>query len=613
MEIIKLFFSLIFLAGLGYTQSENLSLTPTVILPDGSVFKTWVNTTAYTKTIVVDQQHPLASDGNPGTVDMPLRTINKAAQMVQAGEQVRIKSGVYREKVIPKNSGEGPDKMISYQAETGAEVIIKGSQILNKNWIRSKNPEQYSEKLWMITLPDSIFPEGSPFKLQNASAADIEIMPWATEWIGRVPYTLCRGMVFQDGRRLVQLGLYEDLVRIPGSFWINSSGTVLHLHPLDRADPNREFIEVTVVPHLFKPDSTDLAYIEVKGVTFMHAGNGFPRTGTGALFTMGGHHWIIAENTFKDINSVAVEIGAKSVETPNRDLSRKDWQRTRISPGYVIVRNNVISNCGTGGIQGYVNQNALVENNHIYNIGWQDVERYWECAAIKLLVANRTVVRRNLIHDVEAASGIWLDWDNKYSRITQNTLFDLRMCCNGALFVEASQLPNTIDHNIVMDIHGIAIYGGDSDSLLIAHNLIGRCSNTGVVSLVATDRRLNNRSFTARHNRVVKNIFYTENAIYFGDLENVSNQNVFISSSDLKTRQGEGFDTDSKVIPFEFILDRKTVQLQIEWQEKVPLFNNENVFKHDFFNASRGNQTAVGPFSEAQNKPVILNIDPRRH
>jgi hypothetical protein len=228
------------------------------------------------------------------------------------------------------------------------------------------------------------------------------------------------------------------------------------------------------------------------------------------------------------------------------------------------------------------------------------------------LVADRTVVRRNLIHDVEAASGIWLDWDNKYNRITQNTLFDLRMCCNGALFIEASQSPNMIDHNIVTDIHGIAIYGGDSDSLLIAHNLIGRCSNTGIVSLVATDRRLGGRPLTAKHNRVVKNILYTDKAIQFGDSDNISNQNIFNSSSDLKIRQAEGFDTDSKFIPFGLKLDRKTEQLQVEWQEKVPLFDNESAFKYDFFNVLRGKQTAAGPFGEALYKPATLNIDPRR-
>ena len=218
-------------------------------------------------------------------------------------------------------------------------------------------------------------------------------------------------IVFQEGRRLVQLSTYEDLVRVPGSFWVDTTSTMLHIHPYSRLNPNEAVMEVTVQEHLFKPDVADLGYIQVKGITFMHAGNGFLRTGVGALFTMGGHHWIIENNRFEGVNSVAVEIGARSIEVADREASRSDWQRARQSPGQMIVRGNVIADAGTGGIQGYVLLGALVEDNHLYDIGWQDVERYWENAAIKLLRTTDTLVRRNLIHDVQASSAIWLDWD----------------------------------------------------------------------------------------------------------------------------------------------------------------------------------------------------------
>ena len=201
-------------------------------------------------------------------------------------------------------------------------------------------------------------------------------------------------IVFQEGRRLVQLSTYEDLVRVPGSFWVDTTSTMLHIHPYSRLNPNEAVMEVTVQEHLFKPDVADLGYIQVKGITFMHAGNGFPRTGVG-----------------EGVNSVAVEIGARSIEVADREASRSDWQRARQSPGQMIVRGNVIADAGTGGIQGYVLLGALVEDNHLYDIGWQDVERYWENAAIKLLRTTDTLVRRNLIHDVQASSAIWLDWD----------------------------------------------------------------------------------------------------------------------------------------------------------------------------------------------------------
>ena len=136
--------------------------------------------------------------------------------------------------IRPVKGGTDAETMICYAAAPGAEVIVKGSRVLEQEWQPSFDAagKQYSLKLWMVDLPGALFKDGpSPFKLQNASADDIAIMPWAVDWSDRFPYTLCRGLVFQDGQRLVQLALYEDLVRVPGSYWVNANGTKLHIHP----------------------------------------------------------------------------------------------------------------------------------------------------------------------------------------------------------------------------------------------------------------------------------------------------------------------------------------------------------------------------------------------
>jgi hypothetical protein len=583
-----------------------------VIMPGGTAFKFWDNTTNYTRTYYVDQNHPEASDSNSGSADAPFLTINRSAQVVRAGERVLIKSGVYREKVIPENSGSGPGKMISYEAAPGARVIIKGSEITETEWLRSRNPGQYSEKLWMTTLSESMFPGMSPFKIQNASAKDIEIMPWADQWSGRVPYTLSRGIVFQGGKRLVQLAVYEDLVRVPGSFWVDETGDVIHIHPYGGTDPNMCEMEVTVMPHLLKPDATDLGYIQVKGLTFMHAGNGFPRTGVGALFTMGGHHWIIDGNRFEGINSVAVEIGLRSIETPDRDLARTDSNRANKSPGGTIVRNNVISDCGTGGIEGMVNRDVLVECNHIYDVGWQDVERYYECGAVKLLIADRTLIQRNLIHDIQAGCGIWVDWNNRYCRITRNTLYDLSMGSNGVLFFEASQHPNIYDNNIIWSVHGTAIFGGDSDSLIVVNNLIGDCDSVGVLTQKITDRSVNGRPTTSRHSKVYNNLFHLERPIEMHDQDNLSDNNVFYAEFNLAELQAGGFDRNSKLLDFSITLDRENVCLRFESESPVPTFDNEPLAEFDFYGNPRMNSVTAGPFGDRFANEVILNIDPRK-
>lgn len=72
---------------------------------DNSEFKTWENRTTYTKTYFVDQNHPNASDNNPGTAERPFLTIIKAAQVVRAGERVLIHAGTYCEEIVPKYGG----------------------------------------------------------------------------------------------------------------------------------------------------------------------------------------------------------------------------------------------------------------------------------------------------------------------------------------------------------------------------------------------------------------------------------------------------------------------------------------------------------------------------
>ena len=86
---------------------QYVPLDPPVMLPDGSSFLTWSDQTRYTRTIHVSGNDPAASDENPGTAERPLRTINRAAELVRPGERVLIHSGVYREMVQPASRSRG--------------------------------------------------------------------------------------------------------------------------------------------------------------------------------------------------------------------------------------------------------------------------------------------------------------------------------------------------------------------------------------------------------------------------------------------------------------------------------------------------------------------------
>ena len=80
----------------------------------------------------------------------------------------------------------------------------------------------------------------------------------------------------------------------------------------------------------------------------------------------------------------------------------------------------------------------------------QDGEFHWEVAGIKLMVNRGTLVRNNHIAHLQGGAAIWLDWDNQNSRITGNVMHDINTV-QGAVFIEASQSPNQVDHNVSLE------------------------------------------------------------------------------------------------------------------------------------------------------------------
>jgi hypothetical protein len=84
---------------------------------------------AQPRTLVVNPALAGASDDNPGSEVQPLRTISRAAALVQPGDVVRIRAGVYRESVVIKQSGT-KEQPIRFEAAPGASVVVTGADLL---------------------------------------------------------------------------------------------------------------------------------------------------------------------------------------------------------------------------------------------------------------------------------------------------------------------------------------------------------------------------------------------------------------------------------------------------------------------------------------------------
>jgi len=76
---------------------------------------------------------PNGDDSNPGTIDRPWRTVQKAAQMLQPGDTVYIRGGRYQEYIVPARSGtEGsyitfgayPEEEVVLELSSGSDAVI---------------------------------------------------------------------------------------------------------------------------------------------------------------------------------------------------------------------------------------------------------------------------------------------------------------------------------------------------------------------------------------------------------------------------------------------------------------------------------------------------------
>ena len=96
------------------------------------------------------------SDSWEGAPDRPLRTINRAAQLAQAGDTVLVHEGVYREWVRPRRGGSSDARRITYAAAPGEQVVIKGSEQVT-GW------ESVDGGVWTVSVPNALFGSFNPF------------------------------------------------------------------------------------------------------------------------------------------------------------------------------------------------------------------------------------------------------------------------------------------------------------------------------------------------------------------------------------------------------------------------------------------------------------------
>jgi len=513
-------------------------------MPDGEPFEFWDDATEYTRVYHVACQHPAASDDNPGTEDRPFKTINRAAAVLHPGEKVVVREGVYRECVRPARGGEGPDRMIAYEAAPGESVSIKGSEPWappfrpSEGWrIRGwqVSPAVDRANVWMADLPPNLFAGYNPFSIMNLPA---EFWTFTREWSEEEAHRffLRRGSIFLDGRPLRQVFRIQELADSQGAFWVEDPGLRIHLRLWDDADPRGKQFEVTAREQAFAPGDLHLGYLRVSGFHIEHLADGIPVPQRAALSTSRGHHWIIQDNHIRHANACGMDVGAQSWHASEPERS-----------GHHIIRRNHISDCGICGIAGGTGaDHTLVEDNIVEHIGGLNVERIWECAGLKFHVCTGSLFRRNVFRHIKHACGLWLDVSNRNCRITENVFADIESF-QGGVYIECSHDLNLVDRNLFWDIRacqwptgsrrsgGIGVKVDSGENIVVAHNLFTEVEEYAIsFNLNQADRVIGGRVGLCRRNKALNNLLiHCPKRILLGRrADNLSDGNLFDSRFD---------------------------------------------------------------------------------
>ncbi len=643
-------------------------------LPDGSFFTSWEVAAEYTRELHVSANHSEASDENDGSFQRPFKTINAAAAIAAPGTRVLIHEGIYRECVRPARGGEGPDKMIIYENYNRETVVIKASEIAetfqkSEGWRKSAEPwdekPEFTPRIWETKLNPDVFRGYNPFCAVNILHDRLFIEYDKTDM---TTYLNRRGMVFCDGKPLVQVPLYHHMSRIPGSYWVEANGQTIHFRLENDDCPEKHLIELTCREQCFAPEIPFLSYIKVKGLICSHAATGAPVPQRGAISAYRGHHWIIEDCTIDWSNAVGIDIGNEC------------WHHTMETDqilGYDIIRNCKIYDAGVCAIAALFVVNILIEDNLIKGTGWQKMELSWEAGGMKAHCCRNSLIRRNIFTRTMRADHLWLDVANENNRITSNLFLD-GIQQREAIFIECSRDGiNLIDNNIFWNIegrfdeallssepgssgwykmeenspvNGYAVYGEGTDHLRIVNNFIGKCRSAGYFSKTVAfriDRA--GRGGTSRDAGIYNNIFYDcgEAAIKFPTDKNKSDGNLFLNMPggylrvlypapeaclDLFAwKEFYGFDLNSSEGRLEVSIDTENYTFTIKKPSspgipfpfnkrqtdhlnevgRINSVNSHELVPNDFFGTETdGKDRIPGPFAELEDS-MVINIDIR--
>ena len=432
-----------------------------------------------------------------GSKSRPFRTISQAAFVAQAGDQVLVAPGVYREEVSPRWAGT-KDAPIVYRSMEPRAAAITGAEPV-KDWVH------FREDVWMVTIANQRFGTYNPYTTRVWGDWLDQIVPCHTGdvFLGE------KSLYEQDSLEKVLHPVENDSswdIEFTKYTWYTTQSedgesTLIYAN-FQGKNPNLEDVEITYRPHCFYPEQEHVNYITLTGFVVTKAATQWAPP-TALQDGMIGPHWskgwVIDNCEVSNSKCSGISLGKylqqgndnkwshykyKDGTQTQRDcalIAQIDgWSKETI--GSHTVRGCDIHDCGQTGIVGNLGcVFSVIENNHIHHINNKRNLAGAEIGGIKFHAAIDVTIRNNHFH--HCVRGIWLDWQTQGTRVTGNLFHDncmprdyllqrkntMGLGLGEDLFIEIAHGPCLVDNNILLSERAIKL---PTQGVAFVHNLI---------------------------------------------------------------------------------------------------------------------------------------------
>lgn len=348
------------------------SLVVGLTLREGSILRA--------ETYLVDPRHPGASDdaGVPGSAERPWITISRAAEAVEPGDVVRIRGGVYRERVKVERSGT-QENPIRFEAAPAARVVVTGADRVT-GWKRAVPPGSG----WREgARPGEESGSGGPFVADwphsfiNHRASHTHPADDYHAVIGRAE------QVFVQGYPLWQVPSLEKLSR--GTFFVDLEARKLYAWSRENLDLSRRdiLVEASARSTIWECRGD---HIELRGLRFRYAANAAQH---GAC-RFAGRGNVIEDCTFERTNSCGAEFRGEDH----------------------VVRRCAFTENGQLGFAANRAHRLLLTGCLVSDNNRKGFQRGWEAGGNKLVLSRDVILEKSRFLG-NRGDGIWFDIGNE--------------------------------------------------------------------------------------------------------------------------------------------------------------------------------------------------------